>query len=74
MYIHICKLNELKIIRDLYSQYLTQTLSTTTSFTNPEGVFRANTYLKRRDTSCPQEFWRMTTVYPTTIIKLYNSH
>jgi hypothetical protein len=28
---HICKLNNLKIIADLYSQYLTQILSKTTS-------------------------------------------
>ena len=35
---HICKLNNLKVIDDLYSQCLTQTLSKTSSFTNMEGV------------------------------------
>jgi hypothetical protein len=35
---HIFKLNTLKVIHDLYSQCLTQTLSKTTSFTNMEGV------------------------------------
>jgi hypothetical protein len=35
---HISKLNDLKVIRDLYFQCLTQTLSKTTSFTKPEGV------------------------------------
>ena len=35
---HICKLNNLKVINDFYSQYLTQTLSKTTYFTNTEGV------------------------------------
>jgi hypothetical protein len=36
---HISKLDDLKVIHDLYSQYLTQTLSKTTSFTKPEGVY-----------------------------------
>jgi hypothetical protein len=31
-------INNLKVIHDLYFQYLTQTLSKTTSFTNMEGV------------------------------------
>ena len=35
---HICKFNKLKIINDLYSQCLTQTMSKTSSFTNTEGV------------------------------------
>jgi hypothetical protein len=35
---HISKLNDLKVIHDLYSQYLTQIMSKTTSFTKPEGV------------------------------------
>ena len=35
---HICKLNNLKVIDDLYSQCLTQNMSKTTSFTNTEGV------------------------------------
>ena len=35
---HISKLNNLKVIHDLYSQCLTQTLSIATSFTNLEGV------------------------------------
>jgi hypothetical protein len=32
------KLNDLKVIHDLYSQYLIQTLSKTTSNMEPEGV------------------------------------
>jgi hypothetical protein len=36
---HIFKLNNLKIIHDLYSQCLTQTLSKATSFNNLEEVF-----------------------------------
>jgi hypothetical protein len=36
---HIFKLNDLKVIHDLYSQCLTQTLSKTTSFIKPEGVY-----------------------------------
>ena len=35
---HIYKLNNLKVIDDLYSQCLTQSMSKTTSFTNTEGV------------------------------------
>jgi hypothetical protein len=35
---HIYKLNDLKVIYDLYSQCLTQTLSETTSNTEPDGV------------------------------------
>jgi hypothetical protein len=35
---HISKLNELKVIHGLHSQCLTQILSKTTSFTEPEGV------------------------------------
>jgi hypothetical protein len=35
---HIFKLNDLKVIHDLYSQCLTQTLSKTTSNREPEGV------------------------------------
>jgi hypothetical protein len=35
---HIFKLNNLKVIRDLYSQCLTQTLSKTTSNRELEGV------------------------------------
>jgi len=35
---HICKLNNLKVLDNLYSQCLTQILSKTTSFTNTEGV------------------------------------
>ena len=35
---YIFKLNNLKVIHDLYSQYLTQTLPKMTSFTNLEGV------------------------------------
>jgi hypothetical protein len=37
MYFHISILNDLKFIHDLYSQYLTQTLFKTTSFTKPKG-------------------------------------
>jgi hypothetical protein len=36
---HIFKLNNLKVIHDLYSQCLTQTLSKTTSNREPEGVY-----------------------------------
>jgi hypothetical protein len=36
---HISKLNDLKVIHDLYSQCLTQIMSKTTSFTKPEGVW-----------------------------------
>ena len=36
--VHIFKLNNLKVIRDLHSKRLTQILSKTISFTNPEGV------------------------------------
>jgi hypothetical protein len=36
---HIFKLNDLKVIHDLYSQYLIQTLSKTTSNSAPEGVY-----------------------------------
>ena len=36
---HICKLNNLKVINDLYSQYLTQILSKTTFFTNTKRVY-----------------------------------
>ena len=35
---HIFKLNNLKVIHDLYSQCLTQTLSKTTYFIGIEGV------------------------------------
>ena len=35
---HISKLNNLKVIHDLYSQCLTRVLSKTTSFLNMEGV------------------------------------
>jgi hypothetical protein len=35
---HIFKLNGLKVICDLYSQCLTQTLFKMTPFTKPEGV------------------------------------
>ena len=35
---HICKLTNLKVIDDLYSQCLTQNMSKTTFFTNTEGV------------------------------------
>jgi hypothetical protein len=38
MIFHIFKLNYLKVIHDLYSQCLTQTLSKTTSNREPEGV------------------------------------
>ena len=37
---YIFKLNNLKVIHDLYSQGLTWTLSQTTSFTSTEGVFQ----------------------------------
>jgi hypothetical protein len=40
---YICKLNNLKVIDDLYSQCLTQTLSKTTSKTDTEGVLCRNT-------------------------------
>jgi hypothetical protein len=36
---HISKLNDLKVIHDLYFQYLTQILSKTTSNTEAEGVY-----------------------------------
>jgi hypothetical protein len=36
---YICKLNHLKVIDDLYSQCLTQTLSKTTSKSYTEGVY-----------------------------------
>jgi hypothetical protein len=36
---HIFKLNNLKVIHDLYSQHLTQTLSKMTFFINLERVF-----------------------------------
>jgi hypothetical protein len=36
--LHISKLNGLKVIHDLYSQCLTQTLSKTSSYCNAEGV------------------------------------
>jgi hypothetical protein len=39
---HISKLNDLKVIHDLYSQCLTQIMSKTTSFTKPEGVVRTS--------------------------------
>jgi hypothetical protein len=35
-YFHISKLNELKVVNDLYFQYLTQTLSKMTSNTKPD--------------------------------------
>jgi hypothetical protein len=35
---HIFKLNTLKVIHDLYSQFLTQTVSKMTSNREPEGV------------------------------------
>jgi hypothetical protein len=35
---HISRLNDLKVIHDLYSQCLTQTLFKMTSFTKLEGV------------------------------------
>jgi hypothetical protein len=35
---HISTLNNLKVIHHLFSQYLTQILSKTTSFTEPEEV------------------------------------
>jgi hypothetical protein len=38
MIFHIFKLNNLKIIHDLYSKCLTQTLSETTSNREPDGV------------------------------------
>jgi hypothetical protein len=38
MIFHIFKLNDLKVIHDLYLQCLTQTLSKTTSNREPEGV------------------------------------
>jgi hypothetical protein len=38
----IYKLNDLKVIYDLYSQYLTQILSKMTSFTKPVGVQLCN--------------------------------
>jgi hypothetical protein len=38
MIFHIFKLNNLKVIHDLYSQCLTQTLSKMTSNREPEGV------------------------------------
>jgi hypothetical protein len=37
---HISKLNDLKVIHDLYFQYLTQTLSKTTLFTKLEWSIR----------------------------------
>jgi hypothetical protein len=38
IWFHIFKLNDLKVIHDLYSQCLTQILSETTSNSEPEGV------------------------------------
>jgi hypothetical protein len=38
IYFYICKLNNLKVIDDLYSQCLTHTLSKTTSKSDTEGV------------------------------------
>jgi hypothetical protein len=35
---HISKLNELRVVNDLYSQFLTQTMLKTTSFTQLDGV------------------------------------
>jgi hypothetical protein len=37
---HISKLRELRVIHDLYFQYLTQTFFKVTLFTKPEGVGR----------------------------------
>ena len=45
---HISKLNNLKVIHDLYSQYLTQALSKTTLFLSMEGVLY---YMVRSSTS-----------------------
>jgi hypothetical protein len=41
---HISKLNDLKVIHDLYSQCLTQIMSKATSFTKPEGVCVSATF------------------------------
>jgi hypothetical protein len=38
MIYYISKLNDLKVIHHLYSQYLTQILSKMTFFTKPKGV------------------------------------
>jgi hypothetical protein len=40
LFIYIFKLNDLKVIHDLYSKCLTQTLSKTTSNREPEGVVK----------------------------------
>jgi hypothetical protein len=47
---HIFKLNGLKVIHDLYSECLTQTLSKTTSNSEPEGV-------------CPKKFKQVFTKF-----------
>jgi hypothetical protein len=41
---HICKLNNLKVIDNLYSQCLTQTLSKTSSKSYMEGVYVFEVY------------------------------
>jgi hypothetical protein len=43
MKFHIFKVNDLKVIHDLYSQCLTQTLSKTTSNREQEGVWKLAT-------------------------------
>jgi hypothetical protein len=43
---HISKLKDLKVIYHLYSQCLTQILSETTSFTEPEGVMCSTLFYK----------------------------
>jgi hypothetical protein len=45
MIFHIFKLNNLKVIHDLYSHWLIQTLSKTTSNSEQEGVQDYNPYL-----------------------------
>jgi hypothetical protein len=47
---HISKLNNLKVLHDLYSQCLTQGLSKMTSFFNTEGV--CNIQIKHLQHTC----------------------
>jgi hypothetical protein len=58
---HISKLNDLKIIHHLYSQYLTQTLSKTTSFTKPEEVYLF----------CSASIYNLFATYPCFVLQVY---
>jgi len=57
IYFHIFKLNNLKVIHDLYSQCLTQTLSKTIFFVGIEGILpsstkdECNSYFSKSQTS-----------------------